>query len=124
MESVFYEMKDQGKDTYLNPSDEIIDKYITSRKSPLIILPLVSEAPTQEIDGVRTITIEKMLVDLVSNDLLFAAHQGSELKRIFKSAYEKYALSEAKLLRYASRRNRKNEVKALLEEAQRNGNNL
>ncbi|MFT5998200.1 MAG: hypothetical protein ACI81P_000652 [Neolewinella sp.] len=122
MESVFYEMKELGQETYLNPSDEIIDKYITSERFTLIILPLVSEAPTQEIDGVRTITVEKMLVDLVSNESLFAAQQGSELKRIFKSAHEKYAVSEAKLLRYASRRNRRNEVKTLLQEVQRNGN--
>jgi len=85
MESVFYEMQNQGKNAYLNPSDEIIDKHMTSRKSPLIILPLVSEAPTQEIDGIRTITIEKILVDLVSNKMLFAAHQGSELKIICQS---------------------------------------
>lgn len=114
LEAVFYEMKDQGKEAFLNPSEEVIDKYIVDKRSPLLLLPLISEAPTQEIDGVRTITIEKMLVDLVSNASLFAAQQGSELKRIFKAAYEKYTISEAKILRYASRRNRKEAIELLI----------
>jgi hypothetical protein len=114
LEAVFYEMKDQDKEVFLDPSEEIIEKYLPDKGSPLILLPLISEAPIQEIDGVQTITIEKMLVDLVSNTSLFAAQQGSELKRIFQLAHEKYAVSEARLLRYASRRNKKEEIKSLL----------
>lgn len=117
LEAIFYEMKDQGQEVYLDPSDEIIEKYLPGKGSPLILLPLISEAPTQEIDGVQTITIEKMLVDLVCNASLFAAQQGSELKRIFQLAHEKYAVSEARLLRYASRRNKKEDIKSLLSES-------
>ncbi|WP_367392365.1 DUF6577 family protein [Lewinella sp. LCG006] len=124
MEAVFYGLKELGKEIYLNPSEEVLDKYVSSKKAPLIIISLVSEAPIQKVNGINTVTLEKMLVDLVCNETLFAAQQGVELKRIFRSAHEKYAISETKLLRYASRRNKKEEVETLYRDVQRNGNKL
>ena len=122
MEAVFYELQERGKDVYLNPSEEILDRYISNKKKPLVIIPLVSEAPTQEVNKVTTITLEKMLVDLLVNKTLFSAQQGSELIHIFRITQEKYAISNAKLLRYASRRNKKEEAKSLLQRTQRVGN--
>ena len=48
-----------------------------------------------------------MLVDIFCNDVFFAAQQGSEMNNIFKEAFEKYTLSENKMIRYADRRRKK-----------------
>lgn len=124
MESVFYELKEQGKDVYLDPSEDVMDKYIVRKKDPIIITNLTTEAPLQTINKVSTATLEKMLVDIVSNEILFAAQQGAELKRIYNSAIEKYTISNTKLLRYAGRRNRKSAIERLINELQRNGNKM
>lgn len=108
-DSVFYELKDQGRDLYLDPSEEVLSKYVKSKNEPIIITDLITEAPLEEIGGVKTATLEKVLVDICSNETLFSAQQGAELKRIYETAFEKYTIRETKLLRYARRRN-KNEV--------------
>jgi len=110
MESVFYDLKDQGRDVFLNPSEEVLSKYVVSKKEPIIITSLITEAPLEEIDGVKTTSLEKVLVDICSNETLFSAQQGAELTRIYETAFEKYTISETKLLRYARRRNKKEVV--------------
>ena len=44
---------------------------------------------------------------------LFAAQQG-ELGFIFKSAFDKYDINEAKMKRYAARRNRETELERIM----------
>ena len=119
MESVFYELKDQGRDVFFNPSEEVLSKYVISKKQPIIITSLITEAPLEEIDGVKTATLEKVLVDICSNETLFSSQQGAELTRIYEAAFEKYTISEAKLLRYARRRNKKEVVEQLIKTAKK-----
>ena len=107
MESVFYFLKENKYSVYLNPGPDIIDKYLSPEKNAVIIKPLVSEAPLQSVKDVNTITIEKMLVDIFSDEIIFSAQQGSELKNIFNEALRKYTVNENRLLRYADRRRRK-----------------
>ena len=59
------------------------------------------------LQGVVTTTIEKLLVDVFCDDVLFAAQQGSEMEIIFREAFEKYTINENKMLRYADRRRKK-----------------
>lgn len=119
MESVFYELKDQGRDVFLNPSEEVLSKYVVSKKEPIIITSLITEAPLEEIDGVKTASLEKVLVDICSNNTLFSSQQGAELTRIYETAFEKYTISEPKLLRYARRRNKKEVVERLIKKTKK-----
>lgn len=121
-ESVFYALKELGKDVYLDPTIEMLNKYVINKNDPIIITSLVTEAPTQKVNGVNTITLEKLLVDLFCNETLFAAHGGAELEHIYSSALDKYTTSNTKLLRYASRRNKKEAIELLIDKKQRNGN--
>ena len=107
MESVFYFLKENKYSAYLNPDTEIIDKYLSSEKNPVIVKPLVSEAPVQNIKTVNTVTIEKMLVDVFCDTDIFSPQQGSELKNIYKEAFGKYTVNKNRLLRYAGRRRKK-----------------
>ncbi len=110
MESVFYFLKENKYSVYLNPDPDIISKYLSSEKNAVIIKQLVSEAPLQSIKDVNTITIEKMLVDIFCDDIIFSAQQGSEMRNIFTEAFKKYSINQNRMLRYAGRRRRKDDL--------------
>lgn len=106
-QSVFYFLKEKHKNIFLEPDAGILSLYASAEKETIIINPLVSEAPVQLLQGVVTTTIEKLLVDVFCDDVLFAAQQGSEMETIFREAFEKYTINENKMLRYADRRRKK-----------------
>jgi len=108
VESVFYFLKENKYQPFLDPDVEMINKYASDKKDALIVKSLVSESPCQNIQGVKTVTIEKMLVDIYCDENIFAAQQGSEMSHIFKEALGKYSVNENRMLRYAARRNKKN----------------
>jgi len=106
-EAVFYVLKEWNLSVFLNPNQEIIEKYIPENKDIYIVKTLVSEAPIQEINGICTVTLEKMLVDIFCDEILFAAQQGAEMRTIFNEALTKYTVNRNKMLRYADRRKKK-----------------
>ena len=114
IESVFYSMRENYDHVFLNPNNGILEQYVFNSTIPLIVKPLISEAPLQSISNTHTITIEKLLVDLCCDEDLFQFYQGSEKKRIFNEAYAKYTVNNNKLLRYASRRGRKEEIEKMI----------
>jgi hypothetical protein len=107
MESVFHFFKENNINAFLNPDSDVLNNYAIGEKNPVIIKPLVSEAPVQEVNEISTVTIEKILVDIFSDDVLFAAEQGSELENIFREAMEKYTVNESRMVRYADRKRKK-----------------
>ena len=105
VESVFYYLKEREKDVFLNPSSDILYHYANAKES-IIVKPLISEAPINKQNKIPTASLEKILVDLVSDEI-FEAYQGAELDNILENAFSLYSINEPKLLRYASRRKRK-----------------
>ena len=61
----------------------------------------------QEIGGITTVTLEKMLVDIFCDETLFAAQQGAEMRTVFNEALGIYTVNQSKMLRYADRRKKK-----------------
>lgn len=110
VESVFYYLKDKNYSVFMEPSEQIIHRYMIDEKEPWVVKALVTESPIQFVDGAPTVTIEKLLVDIYCDSVIYHAQQGSELKRIFIEAFENYTINESKLLRYASRRRKKMEL--------------
>src|SRR5690606_17511797 len=106
MESVFYALKEQGKDVFLDPSEEIVNNYVVNTSEPIIITRLTTEAPTQKVNKVVTQTIEKLLVDIYCDPIIFSAQQGAELKWIYQAVFDKYSVNPSKMFRYANRRNK------------------
>jgi predicted transcriptional regulator of viral defense system len=109
-DSVFYFLREIKKSVFVEPTIDILEKYIVNEKDVCIVKPLISEAPTQNINGVETATIEKMLVDIFCDDVIFSAQQGAEMRTIFKEAFAKYTINQSKMLRYADRRRKKEEL--------------
>ncbi len=111
VESVFYFLKESKYLVFIEPDSDILEKYLPDENESLIIKSLVTEAPLQKIEGVNTVSLEKMLVDVFCDDVIFAAQQGSEMKNIFHEAKRKYVINENRLFRYANRRNKKDSFK-------------
>lgn len=83
----------------------------------IVVTPQVSQAPVEVSDGITVPTLEKILVDILCDNALHAL-TGSEAYSIYASAFNRYAISRKTLLRYAGRRNRKEEVNAILKETE------
>lgn len=124
MESVFYYLKDRNYSVFMELSEQLIRRYMIDEKEPWIVKSLVSEAPTQVVNGIPTVTIEKLLVDIFCDPVIFNAQQGSEMNQIFSEAYEKYSISESKMLRYASRRRKKKELDNYLNQTSKYRQNM
>lgn len=112
--SVFFFLKEMKYPVFVEPTNDILEKYLPTDKEAIIIKPLVSEAPSQNIDGLCTISLEKLLVDIFCDKVVFSAQQGAEMKTIFKEAFGKYSLNQNRILRYASRRRKKESFKNYL----------
>ena len=110
IQSVFYFLKDKQFQVFAEPSNEIIEKYLPTNGKAIIIKSLITEAPVQEVDSVTTTTLEKMLVDIFCDGDIYAAQQGAEMRIIYNEAFRKYSINADRLLRYAQRRNRKEEI--------------
>ena len=115
LDAVFDLLRDNYSNVYLTPSDELLDRYIAYQNDAIIIIPLTSEAPTQNIDGIRTTTIEKLLVDLIADVKLYETFQGAELAYIIKEAFRKYPINKDKMFRYARRRRKGGKVENMIE---------
>ncbi|MBV6512440.1 MAG: hypothetical protein FMNOHCHN_01937 [Ignavibacteriaceae bacterium] len=109
-EAAFYFLKDLKKQVFLEPDEEILEKYLSGDREAFVVKPLVTEAPTQIIKGVTTVTLEKMLVDIFCGEDIFAVQQGTELKTIFREALIKYTVNHSKMMRYADRRGKKEQL--------------
>ena len=107
VESVFYFLKDANYAVFLNPNREIFDKYLPNHKDIYIVKSLVTEAPLLTVKGLNTVALEKMLVDIYCDRVVFSAQQGSEMRTIYENALAQYAVSQTKMIRYAARKGKK-----------------
>lgn len=116
MEPVFYFLKEQEKNKtlLLAPTASMLEKYEDRNKDTFIVNPLISEAPLQKTNNVQIPTLEKILVDIFCDKTVLGAYQGKEMSRIFANAYEKYQVDEPKLMRYASRRSKKEAIRSFV----------
>jgi hypothetical protein len=113
-QSIFYFLKEAKYSVFIDPTSDLLEKYLPIDKESLIIRSLVSEAPIQNIKRINTASLEKMLVDVFCDDVIFSAQQGSEMRTLFKEALSKYSVNENRMLRYADRRRKKESLKKYL----------
>lgn len=115
-ESIFNVLNDNNsKRVFLTPNHEDFNRYVIGTDA-IIVRTLVSEAPLQMIEGVNTPTIEKILVD-VAGDVEFDFLQGTEITYFYKNVLERHTVNKSKLMRYATRRGRRQEVENLYNNA-------
>lgn len=114
VESVFNALQgmELARNVLMTPSLEECNRYLWGTNA-IVVRQLIGQSPLTIVDGCLVPRIEKILVDLVGdNELLFA--RGSETYNIYEFARERNNINMSKLLRYASRRNRKNKVEEII----------
>ncbi|MFT4154352.1 MAG: hypothetical protein QM629_11105 [Parafilimonas sp.] len=112
LEPVYDFLKEQKLgDSFIQPEEKEIERYIYKSEKAIVLLPLVSKSPIQKINNIATTTLEKLIVDLYSDKKIFAAFQGSELIHIVNNAYSRYAIDFTKLFHYAKRRRKDIELR-------------
>jgi len=121
VEAVSHFIKETHPNTFQEPSQPMMENFVLDSRDAVIVKSLVSEAPLQEVDAVILPTLEKILVDLVADTETFFFLQSHEMLNIFESALGKYTVNRDRLLRYAKRRNKKEELQRILNQI--NGNN-
>ena len=114
-EAVYEDVKElAGSDrkVLLNPSERDYRLYAAGEKA-LLVKGMVSESPLQTLDGITVPMLEKILVDAtVSPELEFA--RGGETFTIFENAGQMYRINRKTMLRYATRRGKKEEIEKLV----------
>ncbi len=106
-QSVFFYLKEHKFSVFIEPTQDLFEKYLPDEKETFIVKTLVSEAPLQTINKISSPTIEKILVDIFCDDIIFAAQQGAEMRTIFQEVLKKYTVNENRMIRYADRRRKK-----------------
>ena len=98
-EDIFWALQENGfKDVMLNPTSDERYKYNPS----IIIKNMVTKAPIRLKE--HKITIEKLVVDIVSDNLLNQFYEGAEKQRMIKEIFDKYAVKYDSVKNYAKRR--------------------
>jgi len=101
---------------YIKSDYPKLERYVDSNQ-PILISKELSVNPTMQKDSnVRLATIEKILVDLVSDADIYGQYQDTELLNIYRNATEMYAINYSQLLKYAAARGKKEEVVSNLQE--------
>lgn len=105
---------------YLDPNEDIMERYVESEIS-IVIKTLISRSPKQKVSvklkskGVIQVpTLEKMLVDVFCDSVIFYTFQGSEMKTLFENALKRYHINFSSLFNYARRRKKESQLNAYL----------
>jgi len=85
-----------------------------NRNRLTVVKPLVGESPLEHGTGVPTPSVEKIIVDLYCGGPAFSFLQGSEAITIIDSLVNRYTINVSRLLRYASRRGKEEELKNVI----------
>lgn len=112
---VFEKMQYLSKPVFLEPSNEIIQRYILPQNDVVLLYPLISETPIHNNVDYLVPSIEGILVNawLLSENYLKPL--GYSIEKIFEHAFVKYNVNKKKLLRYASRRDQRKEIEQLIQ---------
>lgn len=110
IDAVYYKLKERQKNV-VNIRKTYDD--ISDLAGNVCIRPLVSHAPTQIQSQISVASLEKILVDLAT-DKEFFPFQGNEIFTIYENAFEKYTINENSMLRYAARKNKRENIKTII----------
>lgn len=111
LDSMYYALKEKFSKVML--VGNLYDG-ISEFKDTIIVRPLISEAPIRKSDDTYVATLEKILVDLAT-DAEFVSFQGNEIYTIFRTAFKKYTLNQNTMLRYATRKHKREIIEGIIE---------
>jgi hypothetical protein len=110
VESVYYGLKENFSKVML--IHNLYDN-LSEFNNTIIVRPLITDSPIQKNENTYIASLEKILVDLCT-DKEFISFQGNEIYHIYRNAFEKYTINQQTMLRYAGRKNKREEIENIL----------
>jgi len=104
---------------FLQPDRLTFERYVLPRSDSIVITSLLSQSPHQKVEGISTPKLEKILVDIFSDEDIFYIFHEEELVYIFEAAFERYQVSQKAIFRYAQRRKRGQKLRDFLQKKTR-----
>ena len=92
------------KNIYIKPDKFVTETYISENQTSIIVKSLITKSPTKIINKIAVPKLEKILVDLFSDNKYLVAYKGYEQKTIFENAFDRYQLNLSILINYSRRR--------------------
>ena len=114
IEPVYDFLKEQKQNVFIQPEEKEIERYVFKSESAIVLQSLITKSPIQQVNNAITVTLEKLIIDLLSDKKLFAHFQGNEMTHIVNTAYNRYAINFTTLFYYAKRRGKEIELTELL----------
>ena len=112
---LFRFLQEQGyHDLLYRPSGKDFSLYWV--KDCIVVSDLISEAPILD-DAPHSICLEKLLVDMYADKLISTTYSKAEFTKVLHLARSQYQVNTAKMLRYARRRNKEDDLANILEES-------
>ena len=81
----------------------------------IVVRNLLTESPKGKKDVWHT-CLEKLLVDIFSENLIKAMFSESEYPAIYETAFNSYVVDESQMFRYAKRRKSADKIKNFIQE--------
>ena len=116
VDSVFFKLKESHPFVYKQPNEDFMYYYVDLQEPCIIVKTFVTEAPVNNINGILTPTLEKILVD-IQKDTDYFYMQGIETLYMYQAAFDLYTINIQKILRYAKRRGAYKSTFSLIEES-------
>lgn len=85
----------------------------------ILVKPFTSESPVFQEEGIPVPTIEKMMVDRIS-DKEYGKRSLEDSVQMYQRIMETYSVNTSRLLRYATRKGKKEEVNQILSQINKN----
>jgi len=92
------------RNVYIEPDKFMTQTYISENQTSIIVNSMISKSPIQAVRDVKVPRLEKMLVDLFSDDKYLVAYKGHEQVVIFENALNEYQINLSNLINYSRRR--------------------
>ena len=103
--SVFNLLNDNNfTNVFIEPDKFVTETYVSENQTSIIVKSLVTKSPTKFVKNIAVPKLEKILVDLFSDNKYLVAFKGYEQKIIFENAFDKYQLNLSSLINYSRRR--------------------
>jgi c-di-AMP phosphodiesterase-like protein len=102
--AVFAFLQESHRDVYLNPGKHEVETYIIANQNNIIVKNLTLTSPLKQRETITIPTIEKIIVDLFTDNQLFATYQGAELQNIFQELFRTFNINQSILRQYANKR--------------------
>ncbi|NJO03657.1 MAG: hypothetical protein HC880_20025 [Bacteroidia bacterium] len=109
----FLKSKEEYPEVFLDPDAKEIENYLGYTQDTLIVRNLREDAPIVR-HLIPIASLEKILVNIFCEPILFAMYQEEELENIYVNVFTNYQLDEQKMIQYAESYNQANEIQQFI----------